>query len=166
MSYQSNSRLWTAIVLMGLLLSSCGSGDSTSDNEEKDTTKPSISILSPVNGDLLSGSVTISTEASDNVGVSKVEFYIDDVLVSTDIDSPFSYELDTFSLSNAAHTIMATAYDAANNKQSDSISVTVNNTFSDITNPVVNITTPSSGAVISGIVTYTAAASDNIESPG
>jgi len=97
-----------------------------------DTTAPTVSISSPTNGATVSGTTTISASASDNVGVSKVEFYIDSTLKITDTSSPYSYSWDTTAYSNAGHSIYAKAYDAANNVgTSTTISVTVSNTVSD-----------------------------------
>lgn len=100
-----------------------GGGGSTSD-----TVAPTVSISSPSNGATLSGSVTVSAAASDNVGVTKVEFYIDGTLKATVIASPYSYAWSTTDYSNASHTILVKAYDAAGNiGTSSTISVTVNN---------------------------------------
>jgi hypothetical protein len=61
------------------------------------------------------GTVTLSASASDNVGVSKVEFYVDSVLKGSDTSSPYSMTLDSTSLANGSHTLTAKAYDAAGN---------------------------------------------------
>jgi hypothetical protein len=97
-----------------------------------DTTAPTVSVTSPTNGATVSGTTTIAASASDNVGVTKVDFYVDSVLKGTDTSSPYSYSWGTTTYSNGAHSIYAKAYDAAgNNKQSTTISVTVSNTVSD-----------------------------------
>jgi hypothetical protein len=94
-----------------------------------DTTPPTVSVTAPTNGATVSGTTSVTASASDNVGVSKVEFYIDSALKSTDTASPYSYSWDTTTYSNAAHGIYAKAYDAANNAgTSSTISVTVSNT--------------------------------------
>jgi hypothetical protein len=78
-----------------------------------------------------SGTITFSATASDNVGVSKVEFYVDTVLKGTDSSSPFSMTLDSTTLSNGSHTLTARAYDAAGNSTlSSAVSFTVSNTTS------------------------------------
>lgn len=97
-----------------------------------DTTPPTTSVTAPANGATVSGTaVNVAASASDNVGVSKVEFYIDGVLKSTDTTSPYAFTWDTTAYSNASHTIQSKAYDAANNVgSSTTISVTVSNTVS------------------------------------
>ncbi len=94
-----------------------------------DTTIPSVALTSPSEGEILSGQVTFSADASDNTAVSKVEFYADGRLFATDITAPYSFNFDT-SLSpfnNGAMNITATAYDDANNSNNSSINVTIDN---------------------------------------
>jgi hypothetical protein len=94
-----------------------------------DTTPPTVSITSPTNGATVSGTVSVTATASDNVGVTKVEFYLDGALQSTDTTSPYAWSWDTTTASNASHTLTAKAYDAALNVgTSTAVSVTVNNT--------------------------------------
>jgi hypothetical protein len=93
-----------------------------------DTTAPTTSLTAPAAGATVSGTTTISASASDNVGVSKVEFYVDSALKGTDTSSPYSYSWDTTAYSNGAHTLYTKAYDAAGNVgTSSSRSVTVSN---------------------------------------
>src|SRR3989344_620791 len=96
-----------------------------------DTTVPTVSLTAPANNASVSGTINITATASDNFGVTNVEFYLDDVLNSTDTSSPYSYSLNTTALTNAAHTITAKAYDAAGNATiSSAVTVTVNNAVS------------------------------------
>ncbi len=93
-----------------------------------DTTPPTVSITAPLNGATVSGTVAINATASDNVGVTKVEFNVDGVLKSTDTTSPYSFSWDSTSVSNGTHSLTAKAYDAATNSTvSSPVSVTVNN---------------------------------------
>ena len=93
-----------------------------------DTTPPNISITSPVNGATVKDSINISAEASDNVGVTRVEFFRDGVLIGTDTSSPYSMTLDTKTLSDGSYAFGAKAYDAAgNSKAATEVRVTVDN---------------------------------------
>src|SRR5450830_1358594 len=75
-----------------------------------------------------SGTLTLSAKASDNVGVSKVEFYVDGALKGSDTTSPYSMTLASSTLSNGSHSLVAKAYDAAGNVGSSStVSFSVNN---------------------------------------
>jgi hypothetical protein len=96
-----------------------------------DTTAPATAITAPANGATVSGTTTVSASASDNVGVTQVEFYVDSVLKSTDTTSPYSYAWDTTTYAAGSHSVYTKAYDAANNVgTSATITVTVNNSVS------------------------------------
>lgn len=95
-----------------------------------DTTQPTISMTTPANGATISGtSVSLTANASDNVGVVGVQFLIDGANYGTeDTSSPYSITLNTTSLSNGSHTVSARARDAAGNtRTATNVSVTVNN---------------------------------------
>lgn len=100
----------------------------TGGSPPSDTTPPTVSILFPPNGSTVSGAtVNITASASDNTEVTKVDFYIDAQLKSTDTSSPYSYTWDTTGYSNGSHTLMVKAYDPAGNSSSATRTVTVSN---------------------------------------
>jgi hypothetical protein len=135
----------------------------SSGGESSDSTPPTASISSPVTGAIVSGNASVSVSASDNVGVTKVELYVDGALSSTDTTSPYTFTWNTATASNGTHTLSTKAYDAANNLYtSTSISVTVSNSTVDTTAPTVSISSPTSGTTVSGNITVTASASDNV----
>jgi Bacterial Ig domain/Protein of unknown function (DUF1565) len=91
-----------------------------------DTTPPTVSITSPATGATISGTNTVSCNASDNVGVASVQLQIDGANVGTaDTSAPYTFALNTTSYANGSHTLTAIARDAAGN-QTTSGSVTVN----------------------------------------
>ena len=93
-----------------------------------DTTPPVVNITSPSNGATVSGTVTITASASDNVGVTKVEFYINNTKVGEDTTAPYEYNWNTTGYANGTYSLKAIAYDAANNSAIDNdTSVNVNN---------------------------------------
>ena len=63
--------------------------------EELDTSPPDISIASPVDGAVVSDTVTIKTVVADNDGISNVEFYIDGDLLTTVSEEPYQTEWNT-----------------------------------------------------------------------
>jgi len=132
-----------------------------------DTTAPTVSITAPVNGAIVSGTLIVTASATDNVGgvsgVSKVEFFVNNVLATTDFSAPFNYSWNTALVPNGSYTLTAKAYDATNNSATSSIvTVTVNSAVSDTTAPNVSITAPTNGAIVSGSVNITADATDNV----
>lgn len=93
-----------------------------------DTEAPAVNLTSPNDGATVTGRVDVTASASDNVGVTWVEFYVDDNLKASDTAAPFSFRLETTTLSNGAHALKAKAHDAAGNAATDDdTAVTVSN---------------------------------------
>jgi hypothetical protein len=94
-----------------------------------DITPPTSSITAPANGSTVSNFTTVTATASDNVGVVKMELYIDGVLTTSDANSTsLSFSWNTNSVANGSHTLLVKAYDAANNVgSSPTVNVTVSN---------------------------------------
>ena len=106
-----------------------------------------------------SGTITLSATATDNVGVAKVEFYIDNALKGTVLYAPYRIELDSNTLANGKHTLLAKAYDGAGNIGTSSpVTFSVDNSSVDNESPVISV----SESGISGSITFTATASDNV----
>jgi hypothetical protein len=95
-----------------------------------DTTAPSTSVTAPTSGATVSGTVSVTATASDNVGVTKMEVWIDGALRTSNTNATsISYSWNTTTFANGSHSIVSKAYDAAGNiGSSTTISVTVNNT--------------------------------------
>ncbi|SPP99478.1 Serine protease, subtilase family [Candidatus Sulfobium mesophilum] len=133
-----------------------------------DTTAPTASIVTPSTGATVSGTTTVNVSASDNVGVTKVQLYINGGLFATDTTGPYSFSWDTSTYSNGTYDIVAYAYDAAGNVgQSSHISASVSNAIvslspSDTTPPTVSFVSPAASSTIDKKVTITASATDNV----
>ncbi|WNM64052.1 Ig-like domain-containing protein [Candidatus Nitrospira neomarina] len=127
-----------------------------------DTTPPTVTVTAP-SGGTVSGTVTVSASASDNVGVAGVQFRLQGANLGTeDTTSPYSTSWNTTTVPNGSYTLTAIARDAAgNSKTAAAVTVTVSNTPADTTAPTVTLTAPSAGTV-SGTVTVSASASDNV----
>jgi thermitase len=118
----------------------CGGSTPPPDPDPTDTTAPTTSITSPANGATVSGTISVAASASDNVGVTKVEFYLNGALAATDTSSPYSWSWNTTTVANGSHTLSSKAYDAAGNiGTSSNVIVTVSNsTSTDTTAPVIS----------------------------
>jgi poly(hydroxyalkanoate) depolymerase family esterase len=93
-----------------------------------DTVAPAVSLTSPANGATVTGALAVTATATDNVGVTRVDFFVDGALKGSDTTAPYAVTIDTTALSNAAHAIVARAFDAANNVGSSAtVTVTVQN---------------------------------------
>ena len=125
-----------------------------------DTAAPTVAITSPTNGNTLSGTVTVTASAADDVGVTSVQFLVNGaVLGEPDTAAPYEAAWPTGGLSNGAYSLTAVARDAAGRESTSTISVAVLN---DTAPPTVAVTSPTHGAIVGGIVTLTATASDDV----
>ena len=128
-----------------------------------DTTPPTASVTAPTAGATVSATTVVNAAATDNVGVVKVDLYVDGASLATDNATPYSFAWDTTALPNGTHTLAVVASDAAGNSGSSSaVSVTVSNTPPDTTAPTVAITAPASGATVSGTTPVTVGATDDV----
>ncbi len=124
-------------------------------SNSSDTVAPTVSASEAGT----SGTITLSASASDNVGVTAVEFYVDGALKGSSAAAPYSASLDSTTLANGSHSLVAKAYDAAGNVgTSSSVAFSVSNGSTDSTAPTV--TASESGS--SGTITLSATASDNV----
>lgn len=92
-----------------------------------DAVKPVLTITAPTNGKTVSNTVTVSATASDNVGVQKVELYVNGVLKATDTTAPYSFTWNSATVANGSCVLTLKAYDAAGNVTTGSVTVTVSN---------------------------------------
>jgi len=128
-----------------------------------DTTAPSVSISAPSSGSTVSGAASVSVNASDNVGVTKVELYLDGSLYTSATSSPYSFFIDSTKLANGSHVLQAKAYDDAGNASATpTLPITVSN-LADSIAPVITIASPANGlAITSKKLTISSTATDNI----
>ncbi|HSW36936.1 MAG TPA: putative glycoside hydrolase [Candidatus Saccharimonadales bacterium] len=130
-----------------------------------DTTPPQVSLTAPTSGATLSSKVQASASVNDNVGVTRIDFYVDSTLKQTGSSNTYSW--DTTSADNGSHSLQAKAYDAAGNVgSSTAVTVNVDNPVSpptaDTVAPTVTISSPANGAKVSGNVNISAQADDNV----
>jgi chitinase len=97
---------------------------------EPDTDPPVALFLYPVAGTDVTGTVQASVDLFDNIGVSRVEFYVDGQLENsaTNPSVPWVFNWDTSPVADGAlHSIYIKAYDAAGNTgTSELLVLTVN----------------------------------------
>ena len=129
-----------------------------------DTQAPTSNISAPLANSTVSGVANVNVTATDNLGVTRVELRVNGSTVATDTSAPFQFSWDTSNLANGMNNLVAVAYDAAGNaKSSATVSVNVaNNVLSDTTPPLVVITKPGNGAIVTGSVQVAVSASDNM----
>jgi subtilisin family serine protease len=85
-------------------------------NNVLDTTPPAISITSPADNAKLPNNASVKVNATDNIGVTKVELYADGLLQGVSTSAPFTIKWNTAKTAKGVHTLQCKAYDAAGNE--------------------------------------------------
>jgi regulation of enolase protein 1 (concanavalin A-like superfamily) len=125
-----------------------------------DSTPPTVAVTSPAAGAMVSGTVTLAASASDNTGVTNVQFRVNGVNSgAADTVAPYGTTWTTTGLTAGTYSITALASDAAGNV-AESAPVAV--TLGDATAPTVTVTSPAAGSTVSGSITLAATATDNV----
>jgi poly(hydroxyalkanoate) depolymerase family esterase len=94
--------------------------------DDLDGVPPTATITAPTNGASVSGNVNVSANASDNIGIERVEFLLDGALLGTDASAPYSVVWNSATATNGAHALAARAVDLAGNTgTSAAVNVTV-----------------------------------------
>ena len=133
-----------------------------------DVTPPTVALTSPSAGSIVSGTVAVTATASDDVGVTRVEFFAGLTLIAQSAGPNYMVSWNTAALPNGPVSLTARAFDAVLN-QADSLTVQVtveNAPVPDTTPPVVtvppNATVEATGPT-GAVFTYAASATDNID---
>ena len=107
---------------VSVTVSNAGSGD---------TQPPTVTLNAPTAGAILSNTVPVSATATDNVGVLGVQFQVDGANLGSEVPSaPFTNSWNTPNSTNGMHRVQAIARDAAGNRATNGVSVTVSNAIS------------------------------------
>ena len=120
-----------------------------SDPDSPDTEDPTVEWISPNADENYSGVVSLAAAATDDKGVTKVEFYAGNVLLSTDTSAPYNYEWNTedaaLGRDDGPVTLTAKAYDATGRIGEEGLSITVLNSGIP---PTLSIVSPNDGGEI------------------
>ena len=80
-----------------------------------DITPPTVTITSPADGATLARKQAIAAQAADNVGIAKVEFYVNGALLARDTQAPYAATWNTRNAKKGANIITVIAYDSNSN---------------------------------------------------
>lgn len=137
----SNSGISTGNIISytTYVLTCSGAGGVVSDSVAIDVSSaqindyPYVDFTTPINGANVSGkSVQVLAIASDNGGISKVEFYVDSKLSYTDTAPQYGFWWNIRRAATGAHTLKAVAYDKTNLSSSTQITVYKSSTTSNL----------------------------------
>jgi subtilisin family serine protease len=136
-----------------------------------DVQPPSISMTSPHDRDVVSGLVPVNISAADNVGIARVELWVNNTTVAIDSTAPFAFSWDSTGVPDGLASLVAYAFDAAGNfALSPVVSVNVSNATvrasKDTAPPAVHIINPVAGNISGNNVTISVSASDNSGAAG
>ncbi len=87
--------------------------DVTYNKDFTDTEAPRIFIVTPVLNQEIKGTATIHTKVSDNVGIDKVQFFVDDILVSEIKEPPFRIGYDFSNFPSGEREVKVVAFDTS-----------------------------------------------------
>lgn len=137
-----------------------------------DTAAPTVGIGAPVAGATVSGLVAVDVSASDNVGVSRVDFLVNGSKIASDTTAPYAFSWDSTAVADGNVSLTAYAYDAAGNYASRSVSVSVANTVqspdseemvTDTVAPTASLGNPKEGTILSaGKVAVSGSGTDDV----
>jgi hypothetical protein len=128
-----------------------------------DTTVPTVTITSPTSSathTVISANLTLGGSASDNVGVTQVS-WANNRGGSGTASGTNSWTASGITLQTGSNVLTVTVRDAAGNTNTDTITVT----FNDTTQPSISITSPTSNSThttLSSSITLGGTASDNV----
>ncbi|GDX66374.1 hypothetical protein LBMAG36_14410 [Chlorobiota bacterium] len=105
------------LILSSILLLNNSCSDTSNSALNSDNVKPTIDFIYPggIYGTDLYENETFELQCNDNVGVKKVEIYLDNTLIGTITSAPWEFTWDTYLQKNGSYTLRALAYDAAGN---------------------------------------------------
>ena len=91
-----------------------------------DNVPPTVSITNPANGAIVArkSTVTIAANATDNVGVTRVEFRVNGTLQCTDTVAPYNCAWHVPAAMNKNYQLQARAFDQAGNLNNATVQVT------------------------------------------
>ncbi|MGE5500221.1 MAG: Ig-like domain-containing protein, partial [Syntrophothermus sp.] len=140
-----------------ILKLSAGGGLSGINMQMSFDNKPLVKITSPLNGSEVSGSVVVKVNASDDNGIIKAGFYLNNKPLGEVYTAPYSCMLNTEKLPRGTYIITAKVYDTIGQVNSDSITITVLNDLP----PDIRIISPANGSILTGNIIIVADASDD-----
>lgn len=114
------------------------------------STPPAVALLSPANGSTVSGSISVSLNASDNIGLSIVYLLLDGVVIYSGKNSPVTVPINTNNYKDGSHSLMAYAFNVRNQYTiSNTVLINIKNTQPAVTvQPLASTISPS---ILSGV---------------
>jgi peptidoglycan/xylan/chitin deacetylase (PgdA/CDA1 family) len=164
---------WATGISVGISLRSVGSFTADDfelvDNGPTDQTPPSVSLTAPADKSTVEGTTPITADATDNLGVTSVRFFLDGVSLGSKTSptvsggSTYLWNWDTTAASEGPHTLTAVATDTDGNQTTSApVSVTVVRDTGAPTTTIQCNGSSSCGGWLKAPVSVTLKATDNV----
>ena len=98
-----------------------------------DATPPTVALTAPTDGATVGGNVALSADASDNMGLQKVQFFANGESIGADVTAPYSINWNSSAYLDDLVSLEARAFDLAGNTATDTSTVRVDNTAPETT---------------------------------
>lgn len=137
-----NAAILGIIVVIVFAVASCAEDGVT----KKETTPPTVSLVTPWDGTTREGIVEVVAEAGDKSGIDRVELYVGNKLYATETIGPYEFEWDMSAISDGtAVSVYVKAVDNNGNaKKSEVVTVTKGSSKP----PVATLTSPANGTEV------------------
>jgi len=137
-----NTAILGIVVAIVFAVASCAEDGVT----KKETTPPTVSLVTPWDGTTREGIVEVVAEASDKSGINRVELYVGNKLYATETIGPYEFEWDMSAISDGtAVSVYVKAVDNNGNaKKSEVVTVTKGSSKP----PVATLTGPADGTEV------------------
>jgi len=132
-----------AAFIMLLILLGCSGDSGSTEPVTPPNQSPTCTISEPIANSIFTpgSQITIKANCVDTDGsISKVDFYVDGVVVGNDLAMPYEYSWNTTGVTNGSHSLKAVAVDNAGAIKASEVNVIVGYA------PVVAITAPANGS--------------------
>jgi poly(hydroxyalkanoate) depolymerase family esterase len=110
---------WQAARFFGIVQGDDGGGGTV------DAIAPTVSLLNPTDAAEVSGWVDVSAQATDDVEMDRVEFWVDGQLKASSGEAPYEWRWQTAVYEPGDHVVEARAIDTTGNEASDEATVKV-----------------------------------------
>ncbi len=105
-----------------------------------DQVPPTVVLVAPSDASTVSGVIDLRADAQDDLGVDRVDFTVNGVVIATVSGSPANAQYDTTYEVNGPAVVTATAYDHGGNASAVAVAtVTISNLAPDLLSPVTSI---------------------------
>ena len=114
---------------------------------------PSLQITSLTDGQTVSGIVSVDLFTNNEANLRYCYLKVDNRWIGTDAFRPFNFQMDTRRFPNGSHTLSVTGYFRNALQKTNTATITIVTENPAMASPEINITSPSEGETVNGMIT-------------